>query len=224
MLQRIKRRIKGSVSILESRVAYRLWATDYQPSPHNPLMELEQQAMLALMPALGGQVVLDVACGTGRWGNYAQEQGAKAVVGVDHSVAMLKQGVLDNIAVSELIALPFEDNHFDVILCGLAIGHLPADRMQTAIYELGRVLKAGGVALISDLHPFQALNGAQRTFRTADGKVYAVEHYVHQYEDYHRAANAAGLRIMDVKEPNHPDLKMRKMPVVLVLRFEKRRP
>jgi hypothetical protein len=86
---------------------------------------------------------------------------------------------------------------------------------------MGRVLATGGVLLISDLHPFQALNGALRTFQGADGKQYAVEHYVHQYEDYHRMANEAGLRIRDVREPCHPASKLRKMPIVLVLRFEK---
>ena len=221
MLEWTKRRIKRSIQILESQAAYRLWAADYQPSPHNPLMVYEQQAMIEMMPSLQARTVLDLACGTGRWGLYAQEKRAKAVLGVDNSFAMLKQGVLEKAVVSELGALPFRDICFDVILCGLAVGHLPLDRMRQAFHEMGRVLKSGGVVLISDLHPFQALNGAQRTFRGADGKMYAVEHYVHHYEDYHRVAKEAGLKIVDVREPRHPDPKMRKTPILLVLKFEK---
>ena len=221
MMRWIKQRIKRSVRTLDSQVAYRLWADGYRPSPHNALMMIEQQAMIELMPILHGQVVLDLACGTGRWGMYAKEQRAKAVVGMDNSYAMLKQSVLENRLVGDFGVLPFENAYFDVILCGLAIGHLPPERMQRAIQEMGRVLRQGGVVLMSDLHPFQALSGAQRTFQGSDGKMYAVEHYVHGYADYHRVARAAGLRIADVREPYHSDPKMRKMPIVLVLRLEK---
>lgn len=221
MLRWMKQRIKRSVRTLESQAAYHLWADGYQPAAHNPLMMVEQQAMIEMMPDLEGKFVLDLACGTGRWGIYAQEQGAGSVFGVDNSVAMLKQGALETVVVGDLTVLPFEDACFDTILCGLAIGHLPTRRMQGAIQEMGRVLKQRGVALLSDLHPFQALNGARRTFQGADGKMYAVEHYVHGYEDYHQVATATGLWIADVREPCHPDSKMREMPIVLVLRLEK---
>ncbi|MFN8447416.1 MAG: hypothetical protein U0521_02160 [Anaerolineae bacterium] len=42
--------------------AYALWAANYPPEVHNPLMEAEQTAMLDPMPSLAGQVVLDLAC------------------------------------------------------------------------------------------------------------------------------------------------------------------
>lgn len=221
MMKWIKQRVKRSIQVLESRDAYRLWADDYQPAAHNTLMTIEEKAMIELMPSLDGKTALDLACGTGRWGVYAQKHGASAVFGTDNSWEMLKQGVLPQIAVGTLSKLPFVDGCFDVILCGLAVGHLPSDIMKNAIQEMGRVLKRDGVALVSDLHPFQALNGAQRTFQGGDRKVYAVEHYVHQYVDYHQVAREAGLRIADVREPVHPDVKMREVPIVLVLRLEK---
>jgi len=87
----------------------------------------------------------------------------------------------------------------DVVLCGLALGHLR--QLDASMAEISRVLKPKGCALVSDFHPFIFLNGQQRTFTTAGGQSYAVEHYVHLYADYHSAAQRAGLRIDAVLEP-----------------------
>ncbi|MBK9749640.1 MAG: hypothetical protein IPO91_23075 [Chloroflexi bacterium] len=78
------------------------------------------------------------------------------------------------------------------------------------------MLRLHGVALISDVHPFVALNGAKRTFTGKDGRAYAVEHHMHLYEDYGRAASAAGLRIDAVAEP-----RLGQTPVVIVYRMVK---
>ena len=103
----------------------------------------------------------------------------------------------------------------DVVLCGLALGHLP--RLQPSLDEIARILKPGGAALVSDVHPFIALNGAQRTFAAPDGNVYAVEHYPHLYGDTQCAAAQAGLVIDAVLEPI-----LDRVPVVIVYRFYKR--
>jgi malonyl-CoA O-methyltransferase len=184
-------------------------------------MQLEQQTLLELLPPLQGRVVLDLACGTGRWGKAAQTRGATVIVGLDNSLPMLQAGVLPWVAQADMTALPLGSESVYVVLCGLALGHLPGAAMRTALAEMGRVLKAGGMALLSDFHPCQAWQGARRTFRGADGKTYAVEHYVHSYADYHTAAQQAGLSVDAVREPSAPDLKGNAAPLVLVLRLIK---
>ncbi|MDQ7034949.1 MAG: methyltransferase domain-containing protein [Anaerolineae bacterium] len=103
----------------------------------------------------------------------------------------------------------------DVVLCGLALGHLP--QIDDSMREISRVLKPNGIALISDFHPFQYLSGARRTFHAADGKVYNVEHYVHLVADYFRIGQSLGLSMTGILEPSIAG----KMPVVLVMRFQK---
>jgi malonyl-CoA O-methyltransferase len=198
--------------ILNSLDAYDLWAANYPPQAHNVLMKTEQQAMLDLLPSLAGQVVLDLACGTGRYGLIAQERGAQQVIAIDNSPAMLAGNPLRNRVQATTEAVPLASASIDVILCGLALGHLP--KIQPSLDEIGRILKPGGVALVSDVHPFIALNGAQRTFAAPDGKVYAVEHYPHLYGDTQRAAAQAGLVIDAVLEPIFD-----RRPVVIVYRF-----
>jgi malonyl-CoA O-methyltransferase len=184
--------------VLNSLDAYARWASSYPPQAHNALMRTEEAAMHSLLPDLQGAVVLDLACGTGRYGLLAQEQGAALVIGLDNSPAMMAANPLKRLALSTVEAIPLPNRSIDVILCGLALGHLP--RLLPTLHEISRVLKPGGLALISDIHPMIALSGAQRTFTTGDGKTYAVEHYAHLYSDYHRAARDAGLQITNVIE------------------------
>ncbi|MEO8611431.1 MAG: class I SAM-dependent methyltransferase [Chloroflexota bacterium] len=199
---------------LNSLDAYAQWATTYPPHAHNVLMEAEQIAMTSLFPSMTGKVVLDLACGTGRYGLLAQESGAKTVLGLDNSPAMLLASPLSNRALATTEAVPLSDKSVDVILCGLALGHLP--RLAPSIGEIARVLKPGGVALVSDFHPFIFLNGARRTFTAPDGKTYAVEHYAHLYSAYQSAASDSGLHIEAVLEPCRDAA-----PIVIVYKFIK---
>lgn len=207
--------LKRPLRVLGSLDAYALWASSYAPEAHNPLMEAEQAAMLDLMPMLAGLVVLDLACGTGRYGVLAREHGAIRVVEIDNSRAMLAENHQRNRVQATTEAIPLSSRSLDVVVCGLALGHLP--RLQRTMDEIARVLKPGGAALISDLHPFVALGGGQRTFRGADGGMYAVEHYPHLYGDYQRTAAQAGLEIDMVLEPA-----LNRAPVAIVFRLYKR--
>lgn len=199
---------------LTSLQAYDLWAATYPPQAHNALMRMEQATMLALMPNLGEAVVLDLACGSGRYGRLAAEAGAAFVVSVDNSAAMLRANPQPNRVLAPMHHLPLASGSVDVVICGLAIGHFP--QLSPILNEISRVLKPGGVALISDFHPAQVASGAQRTF-TAGDRTYAVEHHVHWYATHHEAAHSARLTLQAVREPTlNGDL-----PVILVLRYGK---
>lgn len=216
--------LAAPVHTLSSADAYARWAASYQPYAHNALMQAEQDAVLALMPDLTGRVVLDVACGTGRYSHLAAERGARLTLGLDSSLAMLRASAQPLRILARAEALPLPASAVDVVICALALGHLPSPA--PALAEIGRVLRAGGTALVSDFHPFAFLSGAQRTFTAADGAVYAVEHYPHLYSDYHRAAQSAGLVIDSVIEAALPaaDAGQRlrpELPVVLTLRLMK---
>jgi malonyl-CoA O-methyltransferase len=197
MLKRLFRRKPPTLASVE---AYALWASRYPAEAHNPFMRLEQAAMLALMPDLHGKRVLDVACGSGRYANFAAGQGAVAFA-CDNSVDMLRVGEVQRAAVATMEKLPYADGSIEVILCGLAIGHLPL--IDRAIGEMGRVLKRGGWLVVSDVHPFQTQRGATRTFTATDGKTYGVEHYLHTMDAIERLLTENGLRLGDVRAPHH---------------------
>jgi malonyl-CoA O-methyltransferase len=134
---------------------------------------------------------------------------------------MLQRNPITSIALSTTEAIPLSAESVDVVLCGLALGHLL--RLEPSLNEINRILKPGGIALLSDFHPFIALKGGQRTFTAPDGKTYAAEHHIHLYADYHRAASQSGLHIEHVAEPylDAPGAPANRLPVVLVLRLRK---
>jgi malonyl-CoA O-methyltransferase len=202
--------------MLTSLEAYDRWAATYPPHAHNPLMQAEESAMIALMPAIHSrQIILDLAGGSGRYSRIAESHGAHAI-SLDNSAAMLAVNPCERRVLASLEALPFAESCADAVICGLAVGHVRA--LTHVFAEFSRVMKHGAWALISDFHPFIALNGAKRTF-SADGRTYAVEHYPRLYSDFHAIAYAHDLTITAVLEPRLAQAG--DQPVVLVLRLEK---
>ena len=202
---------------LTSLEAYQHWAHAYPPHAHNALMQAEEAAMRHLLPNLENKCVLDLACGTGRYGLLAQAASARQVIGIDNSPAMLTANPLGQRTLATTEAIPLANHCIDVILCGLALGHLP--QLTPSIMEISRVLHPQGYALVSDFHPFAFFNGAQRTFTADDGVTYAVEHYPHLYADYHQAVRAAGLHIADVIEATVPEAPTT-LPAVIVYKLK----
>ncbi|HLL50277.1 MAG TPA: methyltransferase domain-containing protein, partial [Thermomicrobiales bacterium] len=103
----------------------------------------------ALQP---GERVLDVACGTGIVARLAAEQvGAQGVVvGLDLNTAMLDvaralpspAGAPITWTEASVLAMPFPDATFDVVVCQLGLQFFP-DRPQ-ALQEMRRVLVSRG--------------------------------------------------------------------------------
>lgn len=209
-----KRFFRNTPETLSSISAYALWAQSYPAEAHNVLMQIEQENMLALMPLLAEKIVLDLACGTGRYGKIAESQNAQQVIGIDNSFAMLEKRAISQGILATSEEIPLSDESIDVVLCGLALGHLP--ELRSSLSEISRVLQPKGIALISDFHPYQFLSGARRTFQS-NNKSYAVEHYVHHISDYFAMGQAVNLQITGVREPTFKD----NVPLVLVIRYEK---
>lgn len=195
--------------ILDPEPAYALWAVSYPAHAHNPLMHAEERAMLALMPPrLDGLCVVDAGCGSGRYLRHAMARGATTLVGIDLSGAMLARAsaVFDEsapttrvaLARGDLAAMPLPDGCADIVLCGLAVGHLPA--LAPVLREFARIARPGATLVVSDFHPVGAALGWRRDFRV-HGQRYAVRHATHYYSHWHAACAEAGLRIDAVEEP-----------------------
>jgi malonyl-CoA O-methyltransferase len=195
--------------ILDPLEAYALWAPHYPAHAHNPVMQAEERAMLALMPgSLDGYSVLDAGCGSGRYVLHALGRGATRVTGVDASPAMLDRaaeelaklpaGATVELVQGDVTHLPMPNAWADLTLSGLVLGHL--DNLESALAELRRVTRPGGLLLCSDVHPIGHALGWLRDFRSG-GQRYAVRHITHLYSHWHAACAALGLEIEHVVEP-----------------------
>jgi malonyl-CoA O-methyltransferase len=202
---------------LEPQAAYTLWAPTYPPHAHNPLMTLEQETVLALLPDLAGRTVVDAGCGSGRYLRQLRALGATPI-GVDLSEAMLARAHQETrrIVRADLCALPIGSASADAVVCGLALGDVP--HVEMALAEMCRVLRPGGCVVYSVVHPIGAREGWVRTF-DHDGGQAAIDGYWHSASDHRDACAAAGLRITAWLEPVLAEAP--RHPAVLVVRAVK---
>ncbi len=211
---------RDRLPVLPPQEGYDRWAASYEDNM-NPVQTLEAEALARLLPELHDRVVLDLGCGKGRVARLALERGARETVGVDLSEAMLKAAAASLPASSvrwvqaDGRTLPFEAASFDIVICALMMGHI--DDLEAALSEMARVLRPGGLLLLSDFHPYATLRGWQRTFTDAEsGRCFAIENHPHLFDAYLRCFNRLHLVLETLEEPCYEGY-----PVVFVMRVRK---
>lgn len=199
--------------------AYDRVADAYPPYAHNLLMKMEEETVLSLLGEVGGRCCLDLGCGSGRYLRLLSEAGAARAAGADLSPAMLARarGAGLDVVRAEASRIPFPDATFDLVVCGLVVGHVaPLDPL---VAEAGRVLRPGGAFVYSDIHPAGTLAGWERSLPDAGGGTLSVPQHLHLYADHLRACRVAGLVIEEVREPRVAfDSPWRGWPALLVVR------
>jgi len=116
-------------------------ATTYE-RVHAPRFIEPARDLVALAEIEPDERVLDVGTGTGACARAAREVGA-AVVGVDPSVAMLRQADgAGPVVAAQAIDLPFRDGAFDAITGNFVLAHFA--RVETALFDMVRVVRPGG--------------------------------------------------------------------------------
>lgn len=107
------------------------------------------------VPEWHNAIVLDLGCGTGRYGSHLQQWGAMTV-GLDLSREFMGDQPTHQLkSVGSVERLPFPENCFDVVVVAETIQHVHAPA--SALNEAARVLKDGGHLIVIDRNPW-ALN------------------------------------------------------------------
>jgi len=207
-LRRLAANALGRWRVLPAQEAYALWADNYPPSPHNPLMRAEQAVMAPIIQSTSPQRALDAGTGSGRYLELLASTGACVVIGVDRSLPMLtararprSAGRAPGVArvCGDVRRLPFADASFDLISSSLMVGDL-AD-LDGWVSEAARVLAPGGHLVYSDFHPSWATRRWRRTFQTADGRSFEVAYFSHTHAEHLTALEGRGFEIRAVLEP-----------------------
>lgn len=186
------------------RDGYDRWAPVYDHDA-NPLQALEEPHVRELLGDVRGLTVLDLGCGTGRHTLWLAAHGAD-VTAVDFSDGMLAEARRKpgadavRFVVHDLHEpLPFADAAFDRVVSGLVLEHL--HDLNGFFREAYRVLRPGGVAVVSGMHPAMMLRGTQARFTDpATGEVVRPGSQPHRLSDFVMAAVRAGFRLDHVGE------------------------
>jgi SAM-dependent methyltransferase len=182
--------------------AYRQQAAGYDAEAGGGLNSTDEPIVAEFLSGRGPGVAVDAACGTGRFTEFLAKRGHQ-VIGVDSSPDMLayaRRRVPDaEFHVAGLDRLPLPDDSADVIVCALALVHLP--RLEPVITEFARVLRPGGDLIISDIHHVLVTHGSVISALGPAGEPWIAATYRHQIGDYLRAALSAGLQVKRCEEP-----------------------
>ena len=214
--------------VLPPSEAYALWAENYPPHPHNPLMRAEQSAMAPLVASTRPRRALDVGTGTGRYLPLLVAAGARLAVGVDLSMSMLaRQPQPAPLVCADALRLPFADGRFDLVISSLMLGDI--EDLDRWIREAARLLRCGGDLIYSDFHPSWATERWRRTFETVDGRSFELPYFPHAIDDHLAALDRGGLEVRTIREPrlgrsdrSAVGRQRRQLPTVLVVHAVKR--
>lgn len=169
-----------------------------------------------------GKDFLDFGSGTGRSSRFLKGLGAERVIGVDHNQSMVTQAqaAAEEGVEYKLIAgqIPEADNSFDGAFSGSAFVETKTlDAMKSALSELARVIKPGGVFVLATASPEafghdfknysrtgnpENLTSGQVTECTIKGEnPFVIEDVYWTQEDYVSALEAAGFAVEEVTFP-----------------------
>ncbi len=186
------------------KTGYDRWSAVYDHDA-NPMQALEGPALRSAIGDARGLSVLDLGCGTARHSLWLAANGA-TVTAVDFSDGMLaearrKPGA-DRVrfVVHDLHQpLPFADASFDLVVSGLVLEHLQG--LELFFAESRRVLKHGGRAVVSAMHPAMFLKGAQARFTDPDsGELVMPGSVPHSVSAFAMAAVRAGFALTNLTE------------------------
>jgi ubiquinone/menaquinone biosynthesis C-methylase UbiE len=203
---------------------YDAWAPVYDSGP-NAATERDSEVVRDLLATVPHVPVrrnraLDAACGTGRQSLLLAELGYE-VEGVDLNETMLaiarERVPAGHFVQGRLDAIPHDDASFDVAVCSLALTHIP--ELRPGLAELARVVKPGGYAVISDIHPVAVHLGISAGFRAPDitQGIVQVPNLLHEVSEYVNGFLATGWEVCDCVEPMMPESALSGHPAYSVL-------
>jgi malonyl-CoA O-methyltransferase len=186
------------------RVGYDRWSEIYDAEA-NPLIGLEEPVVKDALGDVAGLEVLDLGCGTGRHTLWLANAGA-SVTAIDFSEGMMEKARAKpgaekvRFLVHDLHErLPFDDGSFDRVVSGLVLEHL--HDMAPFFSEAHRVLKPGGRAVVSGMHPAMFLRDVRARFRDpATGEKVEPGSVEHTIGDVVMAAVRAGFTLAGIDE------------------------
>ena len=144
-------------SLLAKPDKHRQWTDHYRTADNEAFFELAFDYVARELAAPPGSVILDVGCGSCAHSVRLARRGLR-VRAVDFSESALgmareyveAQGLADRIELGResLLGLSFPDASFDYAVCWGVLMHIPD--VERAVAELARVLRPGGLLVVSE--------------------------------------------------------------------------
>ena len=125
--------------------------------------DIDMPGILKAIGSVKNKTILDLGCGFGDLASRLSRRGAKKIVGMDNSKAMIQLATEQKIKhctfqVNDMNKkLPFKNSSFDMVVSSLAFHYVK--NLKGLYKEANRVLKKGGILVFTTGHPiFDLIN------------------------------------------------------------------
>jgi SAM-dependent methyltransferase len=204
---------KRRYPIVDVREGYAEWVRTYEQIVQDE-MDLHLLDRLQTIDWSALQLVLDLACGTGRIGQWLKRRGAATIDGIDLTPEMLevarRKNVYRTLHVADVASTGLPAHTYEVCTQSLADEHLPD--LRPLYREVARVTKHGGSFVLVGFHPQFLMAGMPTHFTRASGEPVTIRSYVHLLSDHVKAAHAVGWSLAEMDEGLIDDAWLRKKP------------
>lgn len=189
--------------------AYTRWSETYD-TDRNLTRDLDRAVTRETLAGARCRSVLEIGCGTGKNTAFLVEIGER-VVALDFSEGMIAVAREKVRAASVTLQTaditrpwPCGDRSVDLIVCNLVLEHV--QELGFIFAEAARVLEANGRFLLCELHPYRQYQGSKANFQQEqDEESTAVPAFLHHVSDFTRAAEEAGLSLLNLREWWHEE-------------------
>jgi SAM-dependent methyltransferase len=192
---------KRRYPIVDARDGYRDWAGTYEQTVLDE-MDLRLLNRLKSVDWSAADSILDLACGTGRIGQWLRQRTNAPIHGVDLTPEMLElastKGVYRSLRVVDIQSTGLAGEAYDLCVQSLADEHLPD--LRPLYQEVGRLTKPPGRFVIVGFHPQFLMAGMPTHFDRSPGEPVTIRSYVHLLSDHIKAAHAAGWSLEEMDE------------------------
>jgi SAM-dependent methyltransferase len=192
---------KRGYPTVQVRTGYREWSAQYEATVAAGLDQpLLDQVASADWNAL--TTAVDLACGTGRTGEWLVQLGVTQIDGVDVTSEMLEiartKGVYRHLQVADLTTTALRTANYQLCTMALADEHLP--ELEPAYKEAARLLAHDGKFIMVGYHPFFLMSGIPTHYHRSDGEAVAIESHVHLFSEHFHSGAEAGFVLTQFRE------------------------
>jgi SAM-dependent methyltransferase len=192
---------KRRYPIVDVREGYGEWVRTYDETVHDE-MDLRLLGRLRTVDWAASRQALDLACGTGRMGEWLKAHGAGEIDGVDITPAMLerarRRGLYRTLRLADVTATGLDGGTYDLCIQSLADEHLPD--LDSLYQEVTRLTRPGGTFVIVGFHPQFLMAGVPTHFDRGQDDPVTIRSYVHLLSDHVKAAISRGWSLLEMDE------------------------
>lgn len=192
---------KRRYPVVNAATGYGEWAVSYEETVATGL-DRPLLTRLRSIDWTNAGPAADLACGTGRTGEWLAGQGVQPIDGIDIAPEMQAKarakGIYRSLQIADVAATPLAAGAYRLCTMALADEHLAS--LEPVYREAARLLAPGGAFLLIGYHPFFLMNGMPTHFHRRDGEAITIESHVHLLSEHFDAGRAAGFTLEEMRE------------------------